>query len=584
MKDVRFKNLYDAMTAHIDYCNMLEFASKCDIDFTNTNFDLLRVLFSGFGLTLMMEDYFIKKTDSSFESKLLPDFLKYLICIIGKDNGNGYTFGDLSYRDECTALIKIRHKIAHGDFIIENGEIIFEENHKKGKISVEKFIEFVSIFEQNKDDYLKAQPRIKQLYSIQNKLNLRQIKNEKDFDFVCDNLYKIEIKDYPIFPKIRTTSYCEKLKGFYQSICDSKEISITKLEKIIEMKKSNLEQSGIKIEYNITKLSELDNYEKIKKIYLENIDYKKFSLDNQVSCIVNFSHRLSKGKYQKFDLQKGISLNDHILKYFKNNPTSNFSTAIKKIPEINVTFLNHMDYTVLTSYLVGFNAIIEYGLENGLSKSSEYDLISVLQGAALDFSKLDLDQFYDPAMTIEKQFYFQTEMKCYRSKDIKKLKIVIKNAKKSLNEYMTYSKNKDKTTEKKLKHCIKEAGETKKLINKEKMQLIELYKNFDINNFTKNLNIIVHIRNAIAHGNIYVESCNNDISNAEIVIQDIWNGKIVYQTKLKLKEFINLFSSDNFTIIYNYVTSNIEDKSLIDDLFLEKITERMNFRQKQLIR
>ena len=109
MDDIRFKNLYDAMTSHIDYSNMIESYGDDYVTFSNTNFELLQVIFGGFYLTSTMEDYFKKQPDGTVKSVLVPEFVKLLVSKIAKYNGKGYTLGELSYKDEYTVIEKVRN-------------------------------------------------------------------------------------------------------------------------------------------------------------------------------------------------------------------------------------------------------------------------------------------------------------------------------------------------------------------------------------------------------------------------------------------------------------------------------------------
>ena len=127
MNDSRYENLSDALISHFSYCRFIETYGEEKIDFQNINFDLLQTITSGCLLTLLMDDYF-KKENSKTTSILMPEMTKYLTKIVAESNGKGYTLGDLMYHDECTVLEKIRNKLAHGDFIVKDGQIIFEEN------------------------------------------------------------------------------------------------------------------------------------------------------------------------------------------------------------------------------------------------------------------------------------------------------------------------------------------------------------------------------------------------------------------------------------------------------------------------
>jgi len=78
---------------------------------------------------------------------------------------------------------------------------------------------------------------------------------------------------------------------------------------------------------------------------------------------------------------------------------------------------------------------------------------------------------------------------------------------------------------------------------------------FDLNKYTKNLNIINHIRNSIAHGNYEIDS--SDVDNIQFIFNDIYNGTTTYSLKIKYNDFNNLFTSNN--LIYNYLDKLSQD-------------------------
>ena len=73
--------------------------------------------------------------------------------------------------------------------------------------------------------------------------------------------------------------------------------------------------------------------------------------------------------------------------------------------------------------------------------------------------------------------------------------------------------------------------------------------NFDLNKYTKNLNIINHLRNSIAHGNYEID--DSDINNRCFIFNDIYNGVNTYSLKIKCDDFDKLFTSRN--LIHDYL-------------------------------
>lgn len=82
------------------------------------------------------------------------------------------------------------------------------------------------------------------------------------------------------------------------------------------------------------------------------------------------------------------------------------------------------------------------------------------------------------------------------------------------------------------------------------------------------------LQNAIAHGNVFIDSYENDIREANIILRDYLNDEIVYEKKIKVKDFVMLFRIDNVHNIYNFIKNNIQDKTMVDENNYQKAVVR----------
>lgn len=586
-KDLKFKNLYEALTSQISYCNKIEEYGQNDVSFKNTNFNLLKVIFGGFYLTSVIDDYITVQKDKTVNSKFVPEFMKHLVPLFAKDNGKGYTMGQLSYKDEYEVLLKLRNKLAHGDFIVENGEIVFEENGLEGRVKINDFMRFIATFDVNKDDYLASGPRKKVLFF--NYTDNRTIYNESDFDYACNNIYKLEITDSPVFPKKRTVRYCELIKDFYAKLTEiqksKKNTSPEQVEMLFRIFEYTLKQEGIHINYSMKKVSEMAEYQEIKSKYMINKkSYKKLNKESQVLTITNIANRVMKGEYQKFDLQKGIFLNGTIILNLEENPNRTLTDIVTARPAMCMPFLHHIDSSIVTSYLVAFNAAYEYGLEKGLTTQGAYNWVSIYDGTSLDFSKLNLEKFDCDNMVIEHTFTkYNTDILDYETTELKSIDNLIGSYEKSLNDYLNYAQQEDKEKEAYLRKRLIDAKEEKlKLLDKIRNLKLN-YQTFDLNKYTRNINIIIHIRNAIAHGNVFVESCcdGKDINDVKIIFRDYLDGNVSYEKQITIRDFVSIFGKDNMNCVYSFIVNNMDDKSLISQEFQEELNKRLVKRYNQ---
>lgn len=584
MDDIRYKNLYDALISHLQYAWHIQSFGKEKINCNNINFDLLQVIYGGFALTQIIEDYF-KKVDDHFECTLIPEKLKKIVELIAIDNGKGYTLGDLMYGDEYAVLEKVRNKLAHGDFNIRDGEIIFEESKAEGRINVEAFLNFLTTIEFEAARYTLNSPYTKIFNKVVKDFDKKQIKTEEDFDIICNNLYKIEIKDVPLNSRNRDLEYIEYRDAFYQELEASiEQMDLIELKKYIKKMKHQLKNYGIKITYNIKNIKELDYYQNIKNKYMKMSDYyQTLAFPFQVNRINNISYNLSDGRYQKLDLRRGMQINRWIMDEFKNNPDYTLETLFRKNEVIKKLSLYHPESTIISTCLVGFSAIYEYGLEKGLTQLGNYNLVSIFDGKFLDFSKLEIEKLDTPDMLIEHTFdKYLTDVDNFEEKEIEKAKNLIDRLKNKLENYKK-SKNAEESKIKKFENEIEEAENLKLGLEAKIKELKEFSSTFDLEKYTRNINIITHIRHAIAHGNVFVDSYATDINETDIIFKDYIGDKIVYEKKIKVKDFRELFKIKNIDYIHNFLVNNMNSDSLTQTK--QSLEENLNNEEKtQLIK
>lgn len=576
MDDIRYKNLYDAITSYIDYTNYIESNGEDEISFENTNFDLLQTIYGAYSLTQLMEDYF-KINKDKVTSTLMPEALKQIVKIVATYNGSKYIVGDIIYDDENTVLVKLRNKLAHGDFIIREGEIIFEDFGYEGRVKVDDFLRLITSLEHEADDYTLSAPHTKVFSKYLNQKNIEKITNEKELDIFCNNLYRIEIIDKPLVPMERDIKYVSVRKEFYDiTVKKIEKLPIEGIQQYLEHMKPILKKHGIQITYSIKNIKKLDYYPNIKEKYMVMNDiYKVLSLNEQINRISNLSYILGNGRYQKMDTKKGLMLNRYLMKHFKENPNKRIKEIIFEDRSITRLLLYHFNSAIIASYLVGFNSAYEYGLEKGLTKKGCYNLVSVFEGKSLDFSKLQLILLDDPNMLIEHTFdKFLTDVNEYETKEIEKVDRLIEKLENRLKQYINNCKNINQNKINEFNKNINEAKNLKLELEKKIEELKEFSSNFDLERYTRNINTITHIRNAIAHGNVFIDSYATNINDTQIIFRDYLNDKIVYEKKMRISEFTSIFHHDNIGNVYKFIINNISDKTLIDEDFYQKAADR----------
>lgn len=580
--DERFKNLYDTLISHANYGNYMLSVGEAKMDISDTNYDALSASFISAFIEIGLDPFIVKTKDKEVKINIIDEFIDELAKKISVNNGNGYTIGELSYKNSTVLIDKVRNKLAHGDYIIKDGNIIFEENNLKGIIKINSLLEMVKIFK-DCHKYYKANGKIKQVINSSYGLEkLGKIVDKKTLDKACDNIKLIEIVDYPKIMRKRNKNYREVVESFYNIVKEllEKNPNITEenLKIVVEVLKPQLDNYGIEIEIKIKKLSESENIEYIKENYMDNLDIlNRIDKYTQGRYLTNLEHRFKEGEYQKINLLDGIYYNLEIIKIMKNDKPKSFKELVKIINKKGLFTYNatlDLNNTMIATKLVGFNSYFQYGLEKGLTKKGCYDLKQLTLGKSLDFSALQLDTLDDPNMLIEHKFEcYDTDIERF-SKDLEKTKLI---ADKKYDKLFYYKMKKGKDADieviKKLRNIFIES-DNKQIREEVILDFIKKFnKDFDKEKYVRNINIIEHIRNAIAHGNIFVNVFDGqrNLDNTTIIIRDYLDKELVYEKKLTIEQFSDLFVMRNFYAVYNFICNNIENKDLIDDTYLDRL-------------
>ena len=96
-------------------------------------------------------------------------------------------------------------------------------------------------------------------------------------------------------------------------------------------------------------------------------------------------------------------------------------------------------------------------------------------------------------------------------------------------------------------------------IERAKVEYADTFMTERFEKFVINLNIIAHIRNALAHGNIKLRpyTSGDTFADRELIIEDIHEGKMTYRKIIKVRDFIQLFSSQNASLVEETIIGRI---------------------------
>ena len=148
--DVKLKEMYITMCSFLEYGNFLENINDDRMDYKYVDFDKLYAIFIGLFFTTVIDEYIeITEKDGIKSAKILlnPNFVEKLALIISEKKDDRYYLpGGLSYGSRDALIDKVRNKLAHGDYIVKDGNICFTEKNIEAKISINKLIKFIDSF------------------------------------------------------------------------------------------------------------------------------------------------------------------------------------------------------------------------------------------------------------------------------------------------------------------------------------------------------------------------------------------------------------------------------------------------------
>lgn len=588
MNDTRYKNLYDAYLSHINFSNYIESYGEDEVDLTKINYNLLIALFSSFYFTIALDKYIEKVDGADPIVKIVPEFLDEVVSLFAGKYGTGWKLGELSYKNSSVVIDKVRNKLAHGDYIVENGYIIFNENKLEGRIHVDNLIKAIAAIDAGIKTY-KQEGESTTINACLKYVENRSVHGEPSFKKYCKDFIVMFVNDEPLPGRNRSVEYVtflEKIKKRIFELFQEDELNDTRIKKYLEKNKPLLELYGISLNYNICTAYDLDYYEELKNYYFETNEYsKEFQGSMLGRYLINKILKLSKGRFQTFNASKGTYVDLALLKMFRDNPGITLWDIPKLYPELSGILIDDIDNAIIATNLVGFNSFYQFGLEKGLTNKGQYDLAKIVNYSSLDFSKLDLDLLDDPNMVIEHKFEcYHSDIQKYKDKE-PGLKNRVEVAREVIQKYLDHTADEDLNQDRlnilrdRYYQTLTDYNNNQALIN----NMEYFYSNFDHDKYVRNINIIEHVRNAISHGNVFVDEYekHKDIINKTIIIKDYdLDGNIVYDKTLTMYEFASIFKMKNFYVLNGFITHNIEDKSLVDDSFVEELNRRIDNRKR----
>lgn len=515
-------------------------------------------------LALFKEEIITKESDKNITLNIYERAFDALISNLCMEDGKKYKIGDMSFDNKREVFDLLRNKLLHGDYAIdlEGHKVVLNYKGITGSINILDLVETCKALCFSNECKLDGEnARTMTISKKQTLENGPSICNSSMLKKFMKDIYVITFKDKPMKGYKRDAKYASILASYYKTI----QISQTyydnhtiknALEIIHKLCIPILEDAHIDLSYEIKPASDIEEYDSIKRYYNFNKSYldslsdvdKRMYMQSLVSNIVY-------AKYTDYGvIASGLLNNIEMLSAYINDVP--FS-EIKYIEQASNTYIDDMS---IAAVFAQFYACYHYELDEIYSNGMGTSLKDVARGKYLDFSLLDLNGFNDSEMTIDNGFNdFANQLERMKSV-LEKARLKKDGAEDAYKKYLSNAKEIRLDVEQKL------LGNIEILID-EYNEMLELYEKskefmdikYDL--YVRNYNIISHIRNAFAHGNVRImnHTSGDTLNDRVIIIEDNYEGECTYKLVLTYREFSNIFNNHNTDVIYKFILGKAKE-------------------------
>ena len=509
-------------------------------------------------MALFKEDVIIKDQDKNISLNIYEKAFDILMSNLCQEDGNKYKLGDMSFDSKKEIFDLIRNKLLHGDYVIDldGYKVILNDKGVTGSIDIIDLVETCKSLctsgSCRLNDVNQRTITICKKHTLEYGPDITNLNSLKRF---MNDVHVAIFRDKPVDGYQRNPRYAQILGSYYKTIQEShgfyeNRIVQNAIDIITKMCALHLEVAHIDLNYEVKAATELPEFERIKKFYIANKSFldKLDPVSRRMYMTEVLSNLLYSKEAEYSVLASGLVNNITMLSaYVSDVPLS----EVKYLEQASNTYIDDMSIAAVFNQ---FYSCYHYELDAIYSNGVGTSLRDIANGTYLDFSKLDLEGFYDPGMTIDNGFSDFTNQLEHLEKSLEKIRLRRLGAENAYRRYLDNVKVPREEAEQRLLFNIEE-------IDNEYASELALYeeaKTFMETRYTdyvRNYNIIAHIRNAFAHGNVKIlnHSSGDTLNDRVIVIEDNYEGANTYKLVIKYSEFARLFNQYNSTFLYNFI-------------------------------
>lgn len=550
------------------YAKYLESDGTCNA-LDGCDFKYVRLILASFELTLWKEHFIKKDENKKVSGNFIPGIRDEFMKIIAYSDDGRWIIGDIVFDDAYMLIDVVRNKLAHGDFLIKDNDIEICVNNLVGRININKLLQFTSVvssyFETIKMTGVNTRPIGINTVNVNEKK--RHVKSCEQLKYLVDHFYYLEFSDDPIFPRVRDEQYVSLINMAYGWINEEITKSIKKfgklpnVDKLIEVYNESLKKYGIRLSSKMIKANDIPGKKLLFDVYYKNKkDFESAPLVNQIAYINRVLLYLANEEERKLNLQLGLICNSRLVDVLEDDRSIDLNDAVLKSGLVSLPENN--DMLVISMYIAMFYANYVYGLERVYTSGKREHLDNLKRETLLDFSNLDLSAFEPTVMDNVCEYVGFMDQLTSMDSAYNKAKMSLDKAQSNYDNYIKVNRNKSLAELKEviliLDEKVRDARENFKSVEKNYLECKDFMDN-DFQAFKRNRAIIEHLRNSIAHGNVYLHRYDSDgsVDDALLLFKDIHDGKLKFELSIRVRDFITLFNGHNVSVMMDYLDSNL---------------------------
>ncbi|MBR6137373.1 MAG: hypothetical protein IKQ06_04380 [Bacilli bacterium] len=575
-----YKRLISSSKAFIEYLETFGLENKIEEE---CDLDCLKVGYATFALLMWKDEYIRKDKAKNLSTILVDNMLEMYINMVATKNADGkWQLGNIVFDNNLEVVDKIRNKLAHGDYIIANHNVYFDIEGQRGALTTDQLMNFAVRLGNDWEKMKQYGANYNDIFRNANLLEGLSIQNEEDLNKAIEKISHIEIIDMPQILKARTIPYMQIAQHLKQAVAEEVQNN-RPVERIPYMPEAQklFNSVGMNVSIKEEPVTRLPKIDKVREMYLSKMNQlKQVDPYSQQRYLTHWIHEACRQEMAKKTICNGLLSNQVYLQELAKNPNIDIASILSASPYGDtLSMLN--ENAIMASYISSFYFTYIYGLDDILNIVNREYLPDIVMGKTFDFSKLDLSAVNPKNMIIEHEYpEFREQITRMR---VEVLDLESREAKLGKNYINIYKVPGKESTAKTLEALLKIVRKEKKK-KKELIRRCEYFMQYKYEAYKYNRAVIEHIRNSIAHGNVYLDIFRGNYTTDDAVIkfQDIHEDENSFELELTTKEFNSLMNDTNLGQIDQFlgdesseITAMFHQLSLFSDDDLKQTGMKM---------